>query len=345
MTMPFIPGGALSDASLTSPAFSPKIALSSFSSGVGFRLALGRDLADQDVAFEDLGADPDDPVLVEVLHGLLAHVRDLPRQLLLAALGVADLEVELLDVQRGEGVLRHGALVDDDGVLEVVAAPRHERHEHVPAEGQFAVVRGAAVGQDVALLEFLPGLDDGALVDRGVLVRPEELDELVRDPLLVLEAREGLVAHVVDVVVDDDRVGVDVLHRSVALGDHHGAGVARDLLLHARAHDRRLGPEQRDRLALHVRSHQGAVGVVVLQERDEGRGGRDDLVRRHVHVLDLLRLGHRVLGLQPRLDLLVGEFALLVERSRSPARWCRCPPSRRSGTRCLSETFPPFAVR
>ena len=35
ITTPFIPGSALFEASLTSPAFSPKIALRSFSSGVG----------------------------------------------------------------------------------------------------------------------------------------------------------------------------------------------------------------------------------------------------------------------------------------------------------------------
>ena len=35
ITIPFKEGGALSDASFTSPALSPKIALSNFSSGVG----------------------------------------------------------------------------------------------------------------------------------------------------------------------------------------------------------------------------------------------------------------------------------------------------------------------
>jgi hypothetical protein len=35
ITVPFIDGGALSEASFTSPALSPKIARSNFSSGVG----------------------------------------------------------------------------------------------------------------------------------------------------------------------------------------------------------------------------------------------------------------------------------------------------------------------
>ena len=49
------------------------------------------------------------------------------------------------------------------------------------------------------------------------------------------------------------------------------------------------GSQERHGLALHVRAHQGAVGVVVLQERDERGGHRDDLLGAHVHELDLLR--------------------------------------------------------
>ena len=45
-------------------------------------LALGRDLADQDVAGLDLGADVDDSVLVEVLERLLADVGDVAGDLL-----------------------------------------------------------------------------------------------------------------------------------------------------------------------------------------------------------------------------------------------------------------------
>ncbi len=42
-------------------------------------------------------------------------------------------------------------------------------------------------------------------------------------------------------------------------------------------------------MPLHVRSHQGAVRVVVLQERHQRRRHTDDLLRRHVHVFDAIR--------------------------------------------------------
>ncbi len=89
--------------------------------------------------------------------------------------------------------------------------------------------------------------------------------------------------------------------------------IARHRLLHAGADERRLGADQRHRLTLHVRAHEGAVGVVVLEERDERRGDRDELLRRHVDEVDVLRPGHdEVAALaavgQVRLDLV-----LLVE--------------------------------
>ena len=60
--------------------------------------------------------------------------------------------------------------------------------------------------------------------------------------------------------------------------------------LEAGAHDRRLAAQQRHRLALHVRAHQRAVGVVVLEERDERRGHRHQLLRADVHVVDAVAL-------------------------------------------------------
>ncbi len=105
ITMPLTPGGTCSELSRTSPAFSPKMARSSFSSGESWRLALGRDLADQDVAGLHLGADAHDAGLVEVLEGLFADVRDVAGDLFLAELGVARDALELLDVDRGEDVV------------------------------------------------------------------------------------------------------------------------------------------------------------------------------------------------------------------------------------------------
>ena len=144
-------------------------------------LALRRDLADEDVAGADLGADADDAALVEVLEDVLGEVRDVARDLLGAELRVAGVDLVLLDVDRREHVVLHEALGEDDRVLEVVALPRHERDQQVLAERELAVVRRRAVGEDVALLDRVAVVHERLLVDARALVGAAELREPVRD--------------------------------------------------------------------------------------------------------------------------------------------------------------------
>ena len=59
-------------------------------------------------------------------------------------------------------------------------------------------------------------------------------------------------------------------------------------MLHARADQRGVDLDQRDGLSLHVRTHQGAVGIVMFKEGDQWRGDADDLLGRDVDVLDLV---------------------------------------------------------
>ena len=159
--------------------------------GRQFGLRLRRDLAHQDVAGPDVGAHPHDAALVEVAELPLADVGDVAGELLAAQLRLADFDVELLDVDRGVGVGSTELLADDDGVLEVEAVPGHEGGQHVAAQGQFAVVGGGAVGDDLALLDLVADADQRLLVLAGPLVEAHELAELV------------------DVGADFDVVGVD----------------------------------------------------------------------------------------------------------------------------------------
>jgi hypothetical protein len=91
------------------------------------------------------------------------------------------------------------------------------------------------------------------------------------------------------------------------------ARVARDLAFDAGADERRLGLQQRHRLTLHVRAHQRAVGVVVLEERDERGRDRDQLLGRHVDQVDVLARRQRVFARLAGVDQIVLELALLVE--------------------------------
>ena len=247
------------------------------------RFALGSDLADQDVARFHRGADADDAALVEVREEAFGDIRNIARDFLRTQLGVAGVHFEFLDVDGGVVVVLDQLLGHHDGVLEVVAAPRHERDQNVPAQRQLAALGAGTVGQHVALLDLLALEHDRLLVDAGVLIGALELGELVdvgahfarKLPFLAVAFH----AH-------DDALAVDRVHHAGALAQHHGAGIARGHVLHAGADVRSLGAQQRNGLALHVRSHERAVGVVVFKERDQARGHRHQLLGTDVHVLD-----------------------------------------------------------
>src|SRR5213594_1103628 len=185
-------------------------------------LALRGDLADQDIARLHLRADADDPRLVEVLQRLVADVRDVARDLFGTELGVTRDALELLDVDRREEVVLHDALGDEDRVLEVVAAPRHEGDQHVAPERQLAHLRRRTVGDHVSRLHVVAHDHDRTLVDAGVLVRPLVLDEVVDvDAGVAPVLRRAVGLH-------DDTRRVDLLDDTIAARDHRDPRVARD---------------------------------------------------------------------------------------------------------------------
>ena len=111
----------------------------------------------------------------------------------------------------------------------------------------------------------------------------------------------------------DNALRVHRIHEAVALGQDDRAGVARRHAFHACAHQRRLGCQQRHALALHVRAHQRAVGVVVLQERHQRRGHRHQLLGAHVDVVHLGPVHQHEVPLPARVHQIIGDLALVVE--------------------------------
>ena len=190
--------------------------------------------------------------------------------------------------------------------LEIVAVPRHEGAEHVAPECELAKFGRGAVGDDVAFRDAIAHLHQRALVDAGGLVGAHELAE----PIDIDAAGRALLggrAH-------DDARAVDLIDHAGAAGDDRGSGIARHRRLHAGADERGVGLDQRHRLALHVRAHQRAVGVVVLEEGDQRRGDRDELLGRDVDRRHLLGQHEAEIAAAAHRDQFLGEAALRVER-------------------------------
>ncbi len=187
-------------------------------------------------------------------------------------------------MDRGEVVALHQVLADDDRILEVVAHPRHEGDEHVPPERELAILGRGAVRDHLAGLNPLALFDDGHLVEAGILVGPLVLFKAVEVRL------EPAVGRVVfgRVGADDDGVRGSLLDGAGRARRNDYAGIPGHARFDARSHVGRLGLYQRYRLPLHVGAHERAVGVVVLQEGDQGGGDRNQLARRDVYEFHLL---------------------------------------------------------
>ena len=201
------------------------------------------------------------------------------RELLAAQLRLADLDLELLDVDRGEDCRpRIELLGHDDRILEVVAVPGHEGDEDVLAEGELAVRLSSRRRRPrpVAGLHLVAGVHQRLLVQAGPLV---EADELASGWYYVIADDDWTSA--IDVVgwcrPPCGRTTMPACW-SWRNGDFSMPVATTGASVLTSGHG----------LALHVRAHERAVGVVVLEERDERRRDADELHRTDVDVVDVL---------------------------------------------------------
>src|SRR5208283_4938845 len=121
----------------------------------------------ENVARLHFRADANDAVRSKVLERLITQIRDVPRDFFRAELGIPGANLEFVDVNGSKDVFLDNTLADEDGVLEVVAIPRHEGDEHVAAQRQLAPLRAGTIRDDLALLDRLTLPDDDLLVDAG----------------------------------------------------------------------------------------------------------------------------------------------------------------------------------
>ncbi len=182
----------------------------------------------------------------------------------------------------GETVFLDNTLGNEDGVFEVVAVPRHERHAHVLTERQFTEVGGRTVCQHVAAFNRLAQRHTWHLVDTGVLVRAGVFGQVID-----VDTRFARV-HLVFVNFDNDTGRIHVLNSTATFSYCSNTGVDGDSTFHTGTHQRLVSAQSRNSLTLHVRTHQCTVGVIVFQERDQGRTDGDHLLGGNVHVVNLV---------------------------------------------------------
>ena len=143
------------------------------------RFAFRRYFAYQNIARLDGCADADDARFIQITEERFGNIWNIASDFLRPQLGIATLDLELFNMDRGVVVILDQLFADHDGVFEVVPAPWHKRHQHVASQRQFSVFRTRSVRENVAFLYPLALENDWLLIDTGVLIGALEFGELI----------------------------------------------------------------------------------------------------------------------------------------------------------------------
>ena len=106
---------------------------------------------------------------------------------------------------------------------------------------------------------------------------------------------------------------IDLIDRTRPFDDDSSPGIAGHGFFHTGTHKWGLGTDQRHGLTLHIRAHQGAVGVIVFKERYQRRRNRHQLFWRHINEVNFIGRHHQHVTGLPASDEIVLKLTGFVE--------------------------------
>ena len=271
-------------------------------------LALRRNFTNENVARFHFRTDMNDTGAIQFRQRTFLDVWNVAADFLRTEFGIARDAGQLLDVNGGKAVFLDNTLGNEDGVLEVIAVPRHEGDEHILPQRQFAQIGGRAVGKYITTRDHIARLDQRLLVDTSVLVGAGVFGEVVN--IYPQTAR----LHFIIIDLDDNTRGINEINHPATLGAHQYAGIAGNDPFHTGTDQRLVGAQRRHRLTLHVRAHQRTVSVIMLQEWNKRSGDGDDLLRRNVHIINTVSTRQHEFIFVAGRDKIVAESAVFIKR-------------------------------
>src|SRR5690606_29949761 len=163
-------------------------------------------------------------------------------------------------------VFAHYPFADHNRILEVVTLPWHECHFQILSECEFAILSCITFSEEVALLHLLSFLHGRLQVDAGLLVCLDEFCKPV-DPEIVFEAHEFFLS--IAIVAYVDFIRINEFNHTVAFGVNLNPCITSSLSFETCTNNWHIRTNEWHSLALHVRSHERTVGVIMLEERNE----------------------------------------------------------------------------
>ena len=173
-------------------------------------------------------------------------------------------------MDRSQHIIAYDAFRNDNGILIVISFPRNISNQKIPTQSNLSILRGITFGKDITSLHPFSLATDRSEVDGHILVGAPELRNTIffqcrfkTNKLLIFRT----------VIKNADGSGINILDNAIAFSRNHRTRVLTYLLLQTGAYDGGVVVKQRNSLAHHVTSHQCAVTIVMLQERNQT--GRD----------------------------------------------------------------------
>ncbi len=246
-----------------------------------FRLGLRSNFTDENIARLHFRAESDDSVDAEISQKILADVRNIAGDLFGTEFRIAARNLELINMNTGINIFFHKTLTQNDSVLEVISAPRHESNEHVLAERKLSLSCRRPVGNRVSDLDDRPFVNRRPLIDTCSGIAAKELDHAVNHRIRISRFIARLAVR-----RDNDFGGGNFRNNTIRFCAGDGTRVNSHFLFQSGSDIRRFRNKKRNCLSLHVRAHQRTVRVVMLKERDQACRGTAQLFRGNVHVLD-----------------------------------------------------------
>ena len=166
---------------------------------------------------------------------------------------------------------------------------------------QFALVSSRTVRQYLVGLYMIAFENNRFLIYTGTLVGAFELQHFIMINIAALRTNLDFVAG-----YPDDFAGM--------FCQDTVAGVSRHFIFHTGTHNRSLRSQQRYRLTLHVGAHERTVGIIVFQERNQGRCDRYNLLRRYVHIIRPFRRDAQYVVLTAGRNTFAQEITFVIQR-------------------------------
>ena len=278
------------------------------------RFTLRCNLTNHDITRLDTSTDSYDTIFIQVFSSFFTYIRDIRSQLFHTTFCFTNFQRIFLYVNRSQQVFAYHTFVQYDSILIVVTFPRHVSNQQVLTQCQFTLFSRITFSQDVTFLHTLASVANRTQVNRHVLV---SLTELRYSIFFQSRFKTYELFVFCTVIQNTDSSSINVVNNTISFRSNLRTRVSYQLTFDTCTYDRRFTPQQRNRLAHHVWSHQCTVSIIMFQERNQWSRDWCNLLRRNVHQINLCRFNNREVSILTRFNFVTHKCTVIIQRSIS----------------------------